>query len=120
MSLVLLFLPQKTADFLNYGQRQRCISSSPSSTSGSTLCNWLFNRQFQNENSQSLKGPDKCVQSETVVPLSPQNETKVKSNVSPSLASVTAVTTNGGIITSSGSSLKIRVIVIYMKGLAVD
>ena len=71
----------------------------------STLSNWLLNRQFENKNSQSLKRPDKCVQSETVVPLSPQNENKVKSNVSPWLATVTTITANGGIITSSGSSL---------------
>ena len=71
----------------------------------STLCNWLLNRQFENKNSQSLKRPDKCVQSETVVPLSPQNENKVKSNVSPWLETVTTITANGGIITSSGSSL---------------
>ena len=44
----------------------------------STLCNWLFNRQFENENSHSLKRFDKCVQSETVVPLSPKNENKKK------------------------------------------
>ena len=56
----------------------------------STLSNWLFNRQFENENSQSLKQPDKCVQSKTVVLLSPQSESKVKSNVSPWLATFTA------------------------------
>ena len=67
---------------------------------------WLLNRQFENENSQSLKRPDKCVQSETVVPLSPKNENKVKSNVSPWLATFTAIIPNGRIITSSGSSLK--------------
>ena len=84
----------------------------------STLCNWLLNRKFENENSKSLKRADKCVQSETVVPLSPQNENKVKSNVSPLPATVTAITENGGIITSLGSSLKIRIIIeIYGKGL---
>ena len=58
--------------------------------------------------------------SQKTVPLSPQNKNKVKSNVSPWVATVTAITANGGIITSSGSSLKIRIIVIYMKGLGVD
>ena len=43
----------------------------------STLCNRLFNRKFKNENSQSLKWPDKCIESEMVEPLSPQNENKV-------------------------------------------
>ena len=84
----------------------------------STLCNWLFNRQFENEKSQSLKRHYKCVQLETVVPLSPQNENKVKSDVSRWLATVTAITANGGIITSLGSRLKIRIIVIHGKGFA--
>ena len=44
-------------------------------------------------------------------------ENKVKSNVSPWQATVKAITANGGIITSSGSSLEIRIIVIYGKGL---
>ena len=68
------FLPQKTADMLKDKEllkkkNKQSISSSPSSTSGS-------------------------VQSETV-PLSPQNENKVKSNVSPWVATVTAITANG-------------------------
>ena len=50
----------------------------------STLCNWLFNRQFENENSHSLKRFDKCVQSETVVPLSPKNKNKKKTESSTS------------------------------------
>ena len=44
----------------------------------SPLCKWLFDRQFENENSQSLKRAEKCVQAETVVPLSPKNENKKK------------------------------------------
>ena len=108
------FLPQKTEDILNYAQRQRATQKTNNAylhllqaqvDPRSTLCNWLLNRQFENENSQSLKRPDKCVQSDTVVPLSPQNENKVKSNVSLWLATVTTITANGGIITSSGSSL---------------
>ena len=66
------FLPQKTADILNYAHHLLQAQVDPRST----LCNWLFNRQFENENSQSLKRPDKCVQSETGVLLSPQNENK--------------------------------------------
>ena len=66
------FLPQKTADILNYAHHLLQAQVDPRST----LCNWLFNRQFENENSQSLKRPDKCVQSEMGVLLSPQNENK--------------------------------------------
>ena len=117
------FLPQKTAAILNYAQRQRATQKKNNAYLHlhqaqvdpiSTLCKWLFKRQFENENSQSLK----CVQSElteTLVPLSPQNEDKVKRSVSSLLATVKAITANGGIITSSGC-----IIVIYMKGLGVD
>ena len=96
------FLAQKIEDILNYEQRQRATQKTNNAylhllqaqvDPRSTLCNWLLNRQFENKNSQSLK------------PLSPQNENKVKSNVSPWLATVTTITANGGIITSSGSSL---------------
>ena len=81
------FLLQKTADNLNYAQRQRDAQKTNNMylhllqahvDPRSTLCNWLFNRQFENENSHSLKRPDKCVQSETIVPLSPENENKKK------------------------------------------
>ena len=96
------FLAQKIEDILNYEQRQRATQKTNNAylhllqaqvDPRSTLCNWLLNRQFENKNSQSLK------------PLSPQNENKVKSNVSPWLATVTTITANGGIIASSGSSL---------------
>ena len=79
------FLPQKTADNLNYSQRQRDAQKTNNAylhllqlhmDPRSTLCNWLFNRQFKNENSHSLKQPDKCVQLETAVPLSPKNKNK--------------------------------------------
>ena len=83
----------------------------------STLCNWLFNRKFESENSQSLKRRGKCVQSGKV---RHKTKTNSESNVSPWKATATAITANGAIITSSGSSLKIRIIVIYMKGLGVD
>ena len=69
-----------------------------------------FNRQYKTEDSQSLKRPDKCVKSETVVPLSPQNEKKVKRNVSSWLATVMAITANGAENKPSVSSLKIRII----------
>ena len=82
------FLPQKTADNLNHVQRQRDAQKKNYNMylhllqahvdQRSTLCNWLFNGQFENENSHSLKRSDKCVQSETVVPLSPENENKKK------------------------------------------
>ena len=72
------FLPQKTADILNYASKtkgysknERCIFSSPSRTRESVIGSLTLARQFENEDSQSLKLPDNCVQSETVVPLSP-------------------------------------------------
>ena len=81
------FLPQKTADNLNYAQRKRDAQKTNNMylhllqahvDPTSTLCNWLFNGQFEKENSHSLKRPNKCVQSETVVPLSPESENKKK------------------------------------------
>ena len=74
------FLPQKAADILNYAQRQRATHKTNNAyfhllqaqvDPRSTLCNGLFNRQFENEDSQSVKWPDNYVQSETIVPLSP-------------------------------------------------
>ena len=71
------FLPQKTAGILNYAQRQRATQktndayASPSRTSESVIGSLTLARQFENEDSQSLKRPDNCVQLETVVPLSP-------------------------------------------------
>ena len=60
-------------------------------------------------------GPIKSFQSWTVVLLSPQNENKGKSNVSPWLETFSAITANAeGIITSSGFSLRIRITVIYV------
>ena len=44
----------------------------------STLCNWLLNSQFKNENPQSLKRPAICVQSEMVVPLWSQRKQLLK------------------------------------------
>ena len=81
------FLPQKTADNLNYTQRKRDAQKTNNMylhllqahvDPTSTLCNWLFNGQFEKENSHSLKRPNKCVQSETVVPLWPESENKKK------------------------------------------
>ena len=81
------FLPQKTAYNLNYSQRQRGAQKTNNAylhllqvhmNPRSTLRNWLFNRQFKNENSHSLKQPDKCVQLETAVPLSPKSKNKKK------------------------------------------
>ena len=82
------FLPQKTADNLNYAQRKRDAQKTNYNMylhllqahvdPTSTLCNWLFNGQFEKENSHSLKRPNKCVQLQTVVPLSPENENKKK------------------------------------------
>ena len=81
-----MFLPQITVAILNFAQRQRATQKMYNGylhllqaqvDPRSTLCNWLFNRKFKNENSQSLKWPDKCIQSEMVEPLSPQNENKV-------------------------------------------
>ena len=125
-------MPQKTGDILNYPKRQRATQKRKNvyphllqAQVGprSTLCNWLLtcDSQFENENSQSLKpGLTNASSQKPVIHLSPQKEKKVKINVAPWLAPVTAINAKGELITSSRSSLKIRIIVIYMKGLGLD
>ena len=85
---IIPFCHRLTADNLNYAQTKRDAQKTNYNMylhllqahvdPRSTLCNWLFNGQFENENSHSLKRPNKCVQLETVVPLSPENENKNK------------------------------------------
>ena len=47
------FLPQKTAAILNYAHHLLQAQVDPRST----LCNWLFNRQFENEIPNPWNGP---------------------------------------------------------------